>query len=92
MQNQPLTLEERNELEGWYAHMEAEEAEILLRSPNSKIIVELQTELNRAVRRLEQTTTMLSELREQNNKLREEVEELERKRANSLKTRINSDG
>lgn len=43
--NQPLTESERAELESWYAHMDAEEAEILSRSPATKNIAALQAEL-----------------------------------------------
>ena len=82
--NQPLTESERAELESWYARMDAEEAEILSRSPPPKNIAELQAKLDQAVVRLVQTANELSELHLQNKTLRQEVETLERKVAQKL--------
>ena len=82
--SQPITDSERAELESWYARMDAEEAEILSRSPESRNVAALQAELDQAVVKLVQTAQELGELHQRNSKLRQEVEALERKAAEKL--------
>lgn len=81
VQNQPLTSEERAELEAWYAKMDAEEAKILSVAPSSNVeqIAELRQKIDEMLSKISIAAERLRKLDRDNETLRQEIAVLEQR-------------
>ncbi len=81
VQNQPLTPEERTELEAWYAKMDADEAKILSVAPSSNVeqVVELRQKIDEMLSKISVAAERLRKLDRDNETLRQEIAVLEQR-------------